>query len=251
MIMKYKLLLCDVDGTLIPNRQNGMPSQKIIKTIGKANKKIKVGIATARSYWQIAHILDVLPLNAPSIITGGAQIIDPNTRKTFAEKIISKEDILAIGEIAKQMGIKLIIADRDGERPFAKNKIPDRPLDIYTEKLSIEEADILAQQISHISTISAHRALAWEHMDKVHITITHPEASKQDALLEVVKMLGIKTEEVIGVGEGYNDFPLLMACGLKVAMGNATEDVKAIADFIAPTVEEDGVATVIEKFILK
>lgn len=44
--------------------------------------------------------------------------------------------------------------------------------------------------------------------------------------------------------------PLLMACGLRVAMGNAVEDLKAIADYIAPPVENDGVADVIEKFIL-
>ena len=42
-----------------------------------------------------------------------------------------------------------------------------------------------------------------------------------------------------------------MACGLKIAMGNAVPELKAIADFIAPTVEEDGVATVIEKFVLQ
>ena len=64
------------------------------------------------------------------------------------------------------------------------------------------------------------------------------------------KNLGINTHEIIGVGDGYNDFPLLMACGLKVAMGNAVEDLKAIADYIAPSVEEDGVADVIDKFIL-
>ena len=60
----------------------------------------------------------------------------------------------------------------------------------------------------------------------------------------------IEQYEIIGVGDGYNDFPLLMACGLKVAMGNATEDLKEIADYIAPTVDEDGVADVIEKFVL-
>ncbi|HXS15232.1 MAG TPA: HAD hydrolase family protein, partial [Candidatus Saccharimonadales bacterium] len=60
----------------------------------------------------------------------------------------------------------------------------------------------------------------------------------------------ISTEEIIGIGDGHNDFPLLMACGLKVAMGNAVDDLKAIADYIAPSVDEDGVADVIEKFIL-
>ena len=52
------------------------------------------------------------------------------------------------------------------------------------------------------------------------------------------------------MGDGYNDFPLLMASGLKIAMGNAVPELKEIADFVAPTVEEDGVAVIIEKFIL-
>ena len=63
-------------------------------------------------------------------------------------------------------------------------------------------------------------------------------------------MLNIKTDEIIGIGDGYNDFPLLMACGLKVAMGNAVEELKAIADYIAPSVEEDGVVDVINKFVV-
>ena len=56
---------------------------------------------------------------------------------------------------------------------------------------------------------------------------------------------------MIAIGDGPNDFPMLMAAGFKVAMGNASDDLKAIADYIAPTVEKDGVVDVIEKFILK
>jgi len=64
-------------------------------------------------------------------------------------------------------------------------------------------------------------------------------------------MVKIKPQEIIGVGDGPNDYPLLMGSGFKVAMGNAVPELKEIADFIAPSVEEDGVATVIEKFVLQ
>ncbi|MDG7042371.1 MAG: HAD hydrolase family protein [Nitrososphaerota archaeon] len=63
--------------------------------------------------------------------------------------------------------------------------------------------------------------------------------------------LGIKKEETIGVGDFPNDLPLFKVSGLKVAMGNAVPDLKAIADYIAPTYEEDGVAEVLRKFILR
>jgi len=83
------------------------------------------------------------------------------------------------------------------------------------------------------------------------IDVTHAEATKMHGILEVAKLLNIDTKEIIGVGDGYNDFPLLMACGLKVAMGNAVDDLKAIADYVAPTVDEDGLADVIEKYVLR
>ncbi len=248
--MKYKALICDVDGTLIPNREDGMPSRKIIAAINKASKKTYVGIATARSYWQIAHILDVLNFSAPCIITGGAQIIDPKTRKTFIERNISVKDIEQVARVATSMKIGLTVANREGEFIYKKNDIPEKPLDVYSSSVSMQEADAFMQKISHISTIAAHKASAWDDNTKVCVTISNPTASKQDALLEVASILKISTKEIIGVGEGYNDFPLLMACGFKVAMGNAIPDVKAIADYVAPSVDDDGVADVIEKFVL-
>jgi len=249
--MKYKALLCDVDGTLVPNKEEGMPSQKVIQAIKKASEKISVGVATARSYWQIAHILDVLPLSGPCIITGGAQIIDPTTRKTFVEHTITIEDVKKVASIGSSLGITFTVANREGEYPFSMSSIPDSPLDLYTQAISVNQADAFIQLISHISTVSMHKALAWGNSNMVHVTIAHPEASKNDGVVEVAKLLGISTEEVIGVGEGYNDFPFLMACGLRVAMGNAVEDVKAIADYTVATVEEDGVVELIDRFILQ
>lgn len=55
---------------------------------------------------------------------------------------------------------------------------------------------------------------------------------------------------MIGVGDGYNDYPMLEACGLKVAMGNAVDELKVIADIVAPSIEQDGLAKVIEDYYL-
>jgi len=83
------------------------------------------------------------------------------------------------------------------------------------------------------------------------IYITHKNASKQHAAEKLAQMLNVETSEVIGVGDARNDAPLLSACGLRVAMGNADNKLKKIADYVAPTVDEDGVAYVIEKFIIR
>ena len=82
------------------------------------------------------------------------------------------------------------------------------------------------------------------------VDVTDQSVSKMHGISEVFEILGISREDAIGVGDSYNDFPLLMACGLKVAMGNAIDELKSIADYIAPSVDDDGVTDVIEKFVL-
>lgn len=74
--------------------------------------------------------------------------------------------------------------------------------------------------------------------------------SKGSALRDVIDYLGLKTDEVITIGDSFNDLPIFEVAGTKVAMGHAPESLKQIADWVAPPVEEDGVAAAIEKFIL-
>lgn len=62
--------------------------------------------------------------------------------------------------------------------------------------------------------------------------------------------MNLNNSEIIGVGDGYNDLPMLKVCGLKIAMGNAVPELKLIANYIAPNVEKEGVINIIEKFIL-
>ncbi|HHX55014.1 MAG TPA: HAD-IIB family hydrolase, partial [Clostridiales bacterium] len=65
----------------------------------------------------------------------------------------------------------------------------------------------------------------------------------------IAQHLGIRQEEIIAVGDAGNDIAMIKYAGLGVAMGNATDDVKEIADYITLTNEEDGVAHLIEKFM--
>ena len=248
--MKYKALICDVDGTLVPNRPNGVPSEKVKQAISQAKKKLYIGLATARSYYQVLPLMNELDLSGPCIITGGAQIINPVTKKIYSEKLLSLKDIQEVTHIANQWNISLTVADTLKEFPLNSEYIPAKPFDIYTEPLPMNTAKDFMHALSHIKTINTYTSLAWEPDNKIHVTIACPESTKQHGILEVAEILGISTREIIGIGEGYNDFPLLMACGLKIAMDNAVPDVKAIADYISPSVEEDGVADAIERFVL-
>lgn len=93
--------------------------------------------------------------------------------------------------------------------------------------------------------------------NKLYMTISKPfflefmnlEVDKGKSILRLGKMLGIDAEEIIAIGDSYNDITMIQAAGLGVAMGNAVETVKEIANYITEDNEHDGVAAVVEKFI--
>jgi len=243
--------MLDLDGTTIPNQKDGMPSDKVTNAIAKASKKIHVGVATSRPLFMLHSILDQLKLSGPSVINAGSQIIDANLRHTLWEQAIDKKDASIVYETIKdESGLSIIINDGETDHLIKTNQLPKNILQIYLQQLSHDHADKYISLLSHVPTLAIHKVPAWKD-GLVDLLITHAMATKQHAIYEVAKNLNIETHEIIGVGDGYNDFPLLMACGLKVAMGNAVPELKEIADYIAPSVDEDGVVDIIKKFVLE
>lgn len=249
---KYKALMLDLDGTTIPNRWDGMPSQRVIEAVAKARKKIHVSVVTGRPYTDCEHIIKILQLTGPSIVAGGAEIRDSERGDLLWSKTITDETTKKILDFVNKKNLKLIVVDYDH---YKKPKLvdPDHlPKDSFLMSipdLTNASSEILIHEFKHISEIVVHKVIGWEP-DTIWLQITHSEATKQHGIFEAAKIMGISTHEIIGVGDSYNDFPLFMACGLRVAVGNAVEDLKEIADYIAPSVEDDGVADVIEKFVL-
>jgi hydroxymethylpyrimidine pyrophosphatase-like HAD family hydrolase len=74
--------------------------------------------------------------------------------------------------------------------------------------------------------------------------------SKAGALLELVDYLDIDISKTLAIGDSYNDLGIFKVAGAKVAMGHAPDSLKGLADWIAPVVDDDGVAAAIERFIL-
>lgn len=245
----FKALLTDVDGTLIPNKPDGLPSQRVMDAITAAQEKIHIGIATSRPLFFAQHIFDHVPLSGPCIVSGGSQIYDATTKKIVWERPVEHDDFWKVIDIILPHTEKILVneGDRDGE--FTRSYKPDKPLGICVNAISVELADILIDELSVIPGITPLK-LTSHTPGTVTVDVVHALATKQHGVFEVAKILDIDPSEIIGIGDGYNDFPLLMACGLKVAMGNAPDDLKAIADYVAPSIDEDGLADTIEKFVL-
>lgn len=83
-----------------------------------------------------------------------------------------------------------------------------------------------------------------------NVEISSATATKGNSLLAFAAEMGIKPEQIMVCGDTMNDQTMMAAAGLAVAMGNADEDIKALADYITLSNDEDGVACAIEKFIL-
>jgi Cof subfamily protein (haloacid dehalogenase superfamily) len=249
----YKALMLDVDGTIVENNNmEGLPSERVRTAIKKAQEKLHVGLVTSRPLFSSKYIFDSLKLSGPCIVQGGAQIIDGETQKVLSEHALPREVILQANDIAKKYNI--ILSFNGHESYFQiSGKFPSRKKSygiITLPPIEKKIAKLFFRELKDIPELAVFTSPSKDEENEEFVFGTHASATKQHGILEVAKILNINTHEIIGVGDGYNDFPMMMACGLKVAMGNAEPDLKAIADYIAPSVDEDGVAEVIEKFVL-
>lgn len=253
--MNYKALMVDVDGTLIPYHYASFPSKKVLSSLREAQKKLAVCLVTGRAYNAIEPILNALPGTAYAVTNGGAIVIEIKTKKVIYEEPITYTSAKEIVEILHKENIPFYLKSNMYESsyekgPFKKTETFKKAYMIYAlEDYPEEKIEKVFSLFSHMTDLTLHRS---KHKKPNHFgfNITHAKATKLHGIASVCEKLNITRKEIVGVGDGYNDFPLLIASGLKVAMGNAIPELKAIADYIAPPVTEDGICDVINTFIL-
>jgi hydroxymethylpyrimidine pyrophosphatase-like HAD family hydrolase len=94
--------------------------------------------------------------------------------------------------------------------------------------------------------ITVTKAHSWNIQGGIDLHITNSQSTKEHAVIELCKMLGVNPANVAGVGDGHNDIHLFNSVGHKIAMGNAVADLKAVADQVIACLDEDGLAKFIE-----
>lgn len=248
--MKYRALMLDLDDTTVPHGKTSLPTPRVAIAIAKAKDFVHVCIATGRPLDITLPLIKLLSITGPCIVNNGTQIYDPVKKKIVYEKEMPQESIPAVYQVCKEEGLFVMYNDGHIEKEYDGGPVPAKVISLYIPQIDQHKIDDYMDIFMKIPGIAAHKLTGWDK-NYLSIELTHAEASKLHGIVEVSRLLDLVPEDIIGVGDGYNDFPLLMACGLKIAMGNAVPELKAIADFIAPTVDEDGVAVVIEKFILQ
>lgn len=248
--MRYKAIITDVDGTAVPNALDAVPTNTVKRAIRKAQRAgAIVSVSTSRPLFIASGVIKKLGIRHVSAVNDSTQLYDPVSGKVIATFSLLPKAAESARMMLTDLGIRFMYNMGAAEEWFTEDALPDGVCGLAVPEYKQEDADALIERLTTISDVAVHKVKSYKP-GLVWVTVTSPIATKLHSVLEITKREGVTPEETIGIGDGYNDFGLLSACGLKIAMGNAVPELKAIADFIAPSVEEDGLAMVIEKFIL-
>jgi HAD superfamily hydrolase (TIGR01484 family) len=246
----YKALIFDLDGTAIPNVPNGLPSDRLVRVVAKAQQYLRLCAATGRPITNAKPILDKLKLTDPCIISAGTQIIDPVTDEILWEAVLDPDDVQAVIEVCNPYHYEVLIRNElMGEgAPARARQITESVNVIYVMQCTEADGQAILDQLAKLPNVTASGVLSWTG-EGLDIHITHREATKEHAVAELLQMLSVSKEETIGIGDGNNDVHLFKGVDKKVAMGNATDLLKSQADEVCDTVDKDGLATFIEALI--
>ncbi|MEI6327159.1 MAG: HAD family hydrolase [Candidatus Roizmanbacteria bacterium] len=244
-----KAIIFDLDGTTIKNSKNAKPSQKVVDAIIAAQAVVHTIFATGRNWKLVKDLAKQLNIRVPVVTLGGSQVIDPLTGKILWEQDLDPGIAEKVIEIAKTFpGTKIYDNDtnKSGSLKTYKIKPAMSSVCLFVDDKLVNE---FVKQVKKIPLLLVETTPGWEK-GMSEVAVKHIHATKFMALQTVAKKLGLNPKECVGVGDSGNDITLLNFCGTKIAMGNATDRLKELAHHIAPTVEEDGLAWVINTFIL-
>jgi len=265
--MQYKLLAADMDGTLL-NSESVMTQRTREAILAAMDRGVLFVPSTGRPMGGMKRHLTAFDFDLPLILFNGAMALTAKSGRvlfsqgldfSYAEIIFAQGisrgysvvawagerlfvncDIEEITEYQRKSGAELhVVSDTEPLRPYGVTKmlwiIPpeDGP------RCRAEMPVLLGGKINCYTSCP--------HL----MEFTDAGASKGLALAAVGAAHGIAREEMIAVGDGYNDVPMLEYAGLGVAMGNAPEDIKGMCQAVTLGNDEDGVAKVIERYILR
>ncbi len=271
--MKIKLLVLDIDGT-IAGASNQI-SSKVRNTIKKVqNQGVAVTLATGRMYHSALPFHQRIASDLPLIAYNGAWTKDPQDGEILREYSLPTAIALEIldyfetGDLRErleihtyhqdQLYVRKITAEtqryiaRSGVMPHAVGDLRPIIKKSTIKLLAISpEMGLIQQLIEDLRLRYSTDAVHLTQSTDIYFEITHAQANKGQAVQQLAEEhLGLEAEQVMVIGDNFNDVEMLRYAGLGVAMGNAPELVQSVADWVTDDVEEDGVAIALEKFVL-
>ena len=237
----------DLDGTVIGPDENISPA--VHEAIVRLAERIHVFIATGREPADVLRYANELGLTTPQLCDGGANILDPVQGVSTWTAPLGPVNAEAVVTRLREMGSAFVATHASGTASTFDD-VPDWDL-IRVSALDLDEdtADALATEFRRNKNMYVIKAvLPYNGLWAVDFTLAGVD--KASGIARVGQILGVNPTNMVAVGDSYNDLPMLEACGFSVAMGNAPPEVKDAAEFVAPSVAEDGLAVAINEYVL-
>jgi Cof subfamily protein (haloacid dehalogenase superfamily) len=271
--MTYRLIALDVDGTTVDTGRE--PSQRVLDALAQAQAcGVKVVLATGRAPDSAREYATALGVKGPLVCLQGALVKEQaDGTETLMADCLPEEPLRDAIQFADERGLEFTLYTEDAiyvshmysSREYYDlwfslpvHHVPDLaeaagslyragvPLvkGLFIGQpagLSPLEADLNARLGGRLEVMRSHANF---------LEVLAPGVSKARAIAFLAGRYGIAQHETIAVGDSGNDISMIRWAGLGVAMENASLDVRAAANWIAPSVSDDGVAAVIDRFIL-
>ena len=263
--MGYRLIALDIDGTI---RSNEYPlSERTRRTVARVMEAgAVVTLATGRMFQAARQSSALLDIKAPIASFQGAHVADPATGEVLWHQPLGPDMARAALDALAPWGMDVMAYHGDqvyvremtpwieayGQRNEGRVNVVEDLKDFAANELTRlvavgDEGEIQRLEAelkaSFDSSLYVTRSLA--HLCE----ILHPEGGKDKALSWLCRYLGVGEEETVAFGNGYNDVNMLVWAGLGVAIGGAVPEVLEVADRVAPPIEEDGAAQVLEDLL--
>ena len=267
----YNMLVLDVDGTLVGSDKQ--ISEKTKEAVIEAQKRGKtVAIASGRSIAGIRKTASSIALEQYGgyvIAYNGTTVINCKTGECIYNQMVSPEMVKPVYEAAKRAGVGIVVYNDNTKEMISGNGLNEYiELDAKACEVTINETNDFVKAINFpfnkflLSGTPEHMAEVEKIMDKefgdrmnvfrsdpFFVELLPRYVDKGVAVEKLIKHLEIPREKVICIGDSYNDLPMLRFAGMGVAMGNAQQEVKEMADYVTASNDEDGIVNVIDKFM--
>lgn len=264
-----KVIFIDIDGTL--RNDERIVTKKTKEMIQKAMKnEFLIILCSGRPKNNIIEISKEIGASPYVISSNGSQGYDYENQKILYINPMKKEACLALYEIAKKHQVKFVMNTNEGRvvtriDPGREDKLLEEPIEEFLEKMPVMQCLLqdgnfeiiknLKEEIEKVENVgikNQSKSLTNPNIkptDTTYYDIADTLTSKGYGIKRICKILNIKREDTIAIGDDYNDISMFQEVGYSVAVGNANEEVKSYANEITKTNNEDGVACFIEKLI--
>lgn len=269
--MKYKLLVLDVDGTLL-NDEREISKRTLAALLKVQQMGVRIVLASGRPTYGLMPLAKTLELgNYGGFVLSynGCQIIKAQNGEILFERRINPEMLPYLEKKARKNGFAIFTYHNDTlitdspDNEYIKNEALLNNLKIIREdefSTAIDFAPCKCMLVSDKEKALIGLEQHWEkrlagtldafRSEPYFLEVVPCGVNKANTLGALLEHLGVTREEVIAVGDGVCDVTMLQLAGMGVAMGHSQDSVKVCADYVTASNEEDGVALAVEKLIL-